>query len=135
MYGDAFSGGDAGESEHQSGGAVADHQFAFLPETLQYGHQILIPGIRGVLSEDRNGISAGENQRIVLLLVSFQIGDHSVDGQCDARVGADLPRGGYGEYLVGNLVFIKCFQILEQPHPVYGIDGCNCNFLGHVSLF
>ena len=127
MHGDAPSGGDACESEHHPCGAVADHRFARLPEGFQHLHQVLVPGLVGVLREDRHGVAAGEHQGVVLLFVSFEAGDHVVGGQPDARIGADLPAVGHRKDGVGNPVLEKCFQILEQAHPVHGIhghDGC-----------
>ena len=61
----------------------------------------------------------------------LEVGDYTVDGQSDARIGADLPRVGDGKHLVRNLVLEKCFQILEQAHPVHGIHGHDGDSLCH----
>lgn len=67
-----------------------------------------------VLLEDRHGVAAGEYQGVEFVFASFEVGDHVVGDQRDARIAFDLFRIRYGEYFAGNPVFIKCFQVLEQ---------------------
>ena len=141
MHGKLTACGDARESEHHSCGTVADHQLSLFAEGFQHLHQVLVPGFAGMLCEDRHGVAAGEYEGVVLVFMAFEVGDDIVGGQADARIGADFAAVGYREEGVGNFVFEKCFQILEQAHPVHGIhghDGCSLchshNFLNETTV-
>ena len=125
------AGGYPGELEHHRGGAVPDHDFPFFAECFQYGHQVDVVRFLRVLLEDRHGVAAGEYQGVEFVFASFEVGDHVVGDQRDARIAFDLFRIRYGEYFAGNPVFIKCFQVLEQAEPVYRIDGHDSYFLCH----
>lgn len=105
--------------------------FPFSPNAFSTAIRSTLYGFSSVLLEDRHGVAAGEYQGVEFVFASFEVGDHVVGDQRDARIAFDLFRIRYGEYFAGNPVFIKCFQVLEQAEPVYRIDGHDSYFLCH----
>lgn len=62
---------------------MSDHDLAFITKGFDNGQHILIVLLAGIFAEHRNGIAATEHQRIELVFMPFQVGDHIIRNQLD----------------------------------------------------
>ena len=125
VNGDFLSGGDAHGVEHHGGGAVADHDFTLFPESFDHGQHILVVRLSGVFPEFRYSVTTAEHKSVELVLVSFQVSNHVICHEGNAGIRLDFFRFCHCKYFIGNAIFEKCFQILEQTEPVYRV---NCQY-------
>ena len=110
---------------------MADHQLPGLAEGFDDGQHVLVIGLCDVVGEPGHSVPAAEHQGVVFVFAAFQVGDHVVQDEGDARVGFDLRGVGHREGAERNAVFEKGFQILKQSHAVDGIDRYYRYFFCH----
>ena len=88
-----------------------------------------------MLLKNGHSIAAGKNQRVELILFTFQVGNHIIGHQRNTRIGFNLFCRSHRINLVSDPIFKKSLQILEQTESINRINGYRRNTFCNNSIF